>query len=613
MIRKFDNHIALAYLGQPFMVIQKARIMFWGLAAACIAVGLALAIDLSDGEGSSLEAVLYNCSVVPVMLYGLISVYRGNYVKASTWIVSLGTLVLCGSTMIMGLGNKPQEFYQTSVHFFALPILFAALLTNRKTLLLVVVFILMGICGYWALFCANLPEPLHSDSFNLFSYAIVSMLIISVLIYGLMALSEMSLHRLATQLAENKKLNEELEERVLARTLDLQKARNDAEAATRAKSDFLANMSHEIRTPLSGILGMTQLLAKRPMDEEDSENVQVILDSGHHLLSVIQDILDYSKIEAGRMEMDVKPFALDPLLHMVRNVVEAKALEKSLSMEFIMDPTLPPWVIGDEIRLRQVLLNIVGNAVKFTEKGFVKVLMQCKALQGNSLVLHVAVRDSGIGMDAKAIARIFERYMQAETSTTRRYGGTGLGVAISRSLLKLMGSELTVNSILGKGTEFEFDLPLTIFDASRQGSNEGSVPRERPFGAGRPILVVEDNPLNAKLICRVLENQGFAPTWAENGKIALTLLEEKPFVLVFLDCHMPILDGFETIRIIRQWKNHPSPLGKVASQIPVIGLTADALLGSRDSCLEAGMNDYLSKPFQIESIEKLLRVWLPVG
>ena len=311
------------------------------------------------------------------------------------------------------------------------------------------------------------------------------------------------------------------------------------------------------------------------------------------------------------MEMDCAPLQIEQLLNSVRNVIEARAKEKGLTFTLQQDPRVPAWVLGDEVRIRQVLMNLASNAVKFTEQGNVTLAVELMSQEGNAATILFRMRDTGLGMNAATVGRLFDRFVQAEKSTTRRFGGTGLGLAISRNLLKLMGSDIKVSSEPNQGSCFEFELSLGVFTPTLRLSTLPSQPNSKPLsGQGKRILVVEDNPLNLKLTMRLLANLGFATDAAENGKVALDLLKQNSYAMILMDCQMPILDGFSATRELRTWGSSENPLEVLASQTPVIGVTADALHGSREACLEAGMNDYLAKPFRIEQFDALLNRWM---
>ncbi len=388
----------------------------------------------------------------------------------------------------------------------------------------------------------------------------------------------------------------------------------EAARANIAKSEFLANMSHEIRTPMNGVIAMTGLLTSTSLTAEQLGYANIIRKSGKQLMTIINDILDYSKIEARRMGLENVPFRLVDVMDGVMKILEPSAAETGLKLSYLIEQDVPVLVSGDPVRLRQILLNLTSNGIKFTERGSVTLRISVESLEIEHILLRFTVRDTGIGIKPKQLALIFEPFTQADSSTARRYGGTGLGLSISRQLVELMGGELRTASTAGEGSVFSFTARMKRFigKETEQLTNEDrggeGLDKLVSFAEWREkikILVVEDNFTNQRVAGALLEKAGFRYATVDSGYEALHRMENELFDLVLMDCQMPGLDGYETTSLIR------SPdVAVLRHDIPIIAMTANALEGDRDKCLEAGMNDYLSKPIEVTRLVSLVEKWL---
>jgi signal transduction histidine kinase/DNA-binding NarL/FixJ family response regulator len=385
---------------------------------------------------------------------------------------------------------------------------------------------------------------------------------------------------------ERKRLEEERER---SRTL--------AEESAKAKSDFVANISHELRTPLSAIIGFTELLRKTPLDSTQLEYLDAIGLSGKNLLSIINDVLDLSKLDAGKFALEKTIFNVNELVHSVYTMLSPSARAKGLAFHYQVDDNINFAVSGDPMRLTQILTNLIGNAIKFTTQGAIRVTCKVEKESSTDVILHFEVADTGIGIPPEKLRHIFDRFMQADTQITREYGGTGLGLSITRQLVELLGGTISVQSRTGQ-TVFSFSLAYEK-SIEQPATDESNATNDRPLIKHGKVLIADDNSMNRKLASVLLQQNGFETAQADNGRKALEILRAESFDIILMDVQMPLMDGYATARYIRE---------ELGLSTPIIAMTAHAFAGEKEKCLAAGMNDYIPKPFhETILLEKIAR------
>ncbi|PKQ65474.1 hypothetical protein BZG02_00255 [Labilibaculum filiforme] len=374
--------------------------------------------------------------------------------------------------------------------------------------------------------------------------------------------------------------------------------KNKAEEATRSKSLFLANMSHEIRSPMNGILGLSKLLQQSELDSEQKDMLDVITRSGENLIQIINDILDYSKIEAGQIEIENIDFDIRKLSDTIFQLLNYKASERDIDFKIEIDELIPKLIVGDSFRLNQILMNLTNNALKFTQNGSVILSIKCIEKTDDCVSLFFSIKDTGIGISKEAQKKLFREFTQSDKSITREYGGTGLGLAISKNLAQLMGGKIIVKSDLGIGSEFMFELSFGYKEIQEiMTEDQNIIPP-----SNLSILVAEDNPINQKVVTLTLRMMGLSCDIAKNGLEALEMYKKDRYQVILMDMQMPVLDGISATKKIRAFEQSET----IVEPAYIIALTANVFIEDKQRCIEAGMNDFISKPFKEDGLRKIL-------
>lgn len=555
----------------------------------------------------------FNACIAATAILSITLIFKGKLELAGSLVVSalvvpvhIMLMLLPEANFLEPLGLGIQLFVLDSV-LLLIALIFAS---KRAALICFLTILISGSYNYQRLLSNNdISGSLRYAADILARDGLLAISTIFFLGILLTLMLELVTKQSDKMLKSVKLMNQNLEMRVSERTLELKAASERANAATQAKSEFLANMSHEIRTPLYGIIAQTEMLKSRKesLSPEDIEDLETVSESGNLLLQLINDILDFSKIEADQMELELNTFGLFHLVDGCLSIVAPSAKEKKLNIRFERKDRPEINVSSDSHRLKQVILNLLSNAVKFTpENGDITVQVIPLEVEDSSVKVQFEITDTGIGMDRRTVKNVFDRFTQADASTTRQYGGTGLGLAISSRLVKMMGGQLEVESEPQKGSRFSFTLSLAI----SQSIPEKTTNSKTYTDLGLSVLVVEDNKVNQKIVCRQLDAIGCHYITAENGVEAIKVLEANPDIeVILMDFNMPILDGQGATQIIRDWKDDKSstPLQKRAAELPIIAFTATTINQSTFEEKHPGMNAYIVKPIKLGELYTVLQ------
>ena len=549
----------------PFVKVQLRTLQILSISIGLAATGL-IALHLHYNSGQVLAPAIAALFITPCVLSPVVYTYtRSINIAGACFCVPLALATWATTFLVGGISA------QIAPILVIIP-LFAAFFLEQRFALITCALNVLVILGMYALGLTNNVDTSAILTGQPALHVSVSVLAVLGFIAGTISLTFMRYYRQVLD--------------------DLTEAKLQSEEASRAKSNFLATMSHEIRTPMNGIMGMLDLLVQSGLGGKQDDYAQTARSSADDLMTILNDILDISKLDAGQVH--IEKVAMNPR-QMISDIVSlyaSNAEDKGLSLRSSISDEVPQWVEGDPTRVRQVLANLVSNAIKFTEQGAVDILLWTEDDQP-SLKLGIEVIDTGIGIPKDAHAVLFDRFTQADTTTTRRYGGTGLGLAICKQLIEQMGGDIELDSTVGVGTRIRFTLPTARREHVRVTTQ---VIDDHKFDIeGHNVLVVEDNPINQRTIQTFLETAGLNVSVAENGKCALNLIAENPFDIILMDIQMPVMDGPTTTRKIRAL---PGPMAK----IPIVALTANAMSGDRERYLSEGMDEYVSKPIDFHEL-----------
>lgn len=612
----FIRRLDAVYADHPYFEGIKARLLagFHGVMAGFLTLNF-VKLWMLGGPGYGYR-LGFNSFMLASTVWSCWCLWQGSVKKAGAVIVLGAVLPTHAGLWFVADFQQPLA---AAIQLFAFDFVFlvvALVFASRAVALLTLGVVVTGqfALHHLTLWGGEFEGSMEFAAHALLREGLIATGVVFCLGWTLMMMIESTQQRSEAALRETRISNENLERLVSERTQDLEVASVRANDASRAKGDFLANMSHEIRTPLNGIIASAEMLRELELSAEAREHTRLIAESGELLLKLLGDILDISKIEAGQMTLEPHAFALEPLVQDGLKLLATQAERGGVELGLKFGAGVPRFFEGDSFRLRQVLLNLLSNAVKFTPAGgrvWLEVAVEDAA--ANPCRLRFVVKDTGIGMSAETIARLFQRFTQADSSTTRRYGGSGLGLAITARLAAMMGGNLTVTSAAGEGSVFTCCVMLRKIEALSPGLETRS---EALAPLGLRVLLAEDNAVNRKILTAQLSQLGCECVHAEDGELALRVLaEEEPPDVVLMDCHMPNLDGWAATERLRGWASAPeaTPRQRAAALLPVLALTAAALPQERERCLQAGMNDFVAKPVKMAVLHAALAPYAGAG
>jgi signal transduction histidine kinase/CheY-like chemotaxis protein len=569
--------------------VRNARIVYSALLLILINDLVFGLLGIAQGD-KVLPWIVLGCGAITSLAPILHRKYKSIKI-AGSWIAWVSTILLITTCTLSG------GIYSSALAWFGALVVFIIVTQGSKMALIWTITIAVFTILLWwlpehGIILPDYENPVHKS----ISWAIAfpsGLFLILCILHGFFEAHRRAIRNLDRQAKA-----------LLIQAKELGLAKNEAEAASKSRSEFIATVSHEIRTPMNGILGVTQLMNGTNLSNEQQKYMEALKMSAEGLLSILGDILDFSKIEAGKLEVQAESFHLKQMCQESISIFAGIAQSKKLQIQLVFETTLPNFVLGDPIRIRQILLNLIGNSVKFTEQGVITLSVELDKERKDWV--NFSVRDAGIGMSETTLKILFQPYTQADASSSRKYGGTGLGLAICNRLVVLMGGKISVESQLGHGSCFHISLPLPATSPNQEIITSVVRSEETSNPGNMRILLAEDNAVNRMVAIKMLEKLKVKVEIAINGIEAVKSWQAGNFDLIFMDCQMPGMDGYEASRTIRNQEKNQNGFPR----IPIVALTAHAMEEDRIKCLDSGMDAYLTKPVKSESLREALRTWI---